>query len=55
MIFEIMYFLIGTPHKTLINGNLFDFTKIRVNISLCVSEKFVFNHFQNGLFLVNLL
>ena len=55
MIFRLNKELIGCPHKSLINENLFDFTKIRVNISLCVSEKFVFNHFQNGLFLVNLL
>ena len=33
--------LIGSPHKTSNNGNLFDFMKNRVNISLCVSEKFV--------------
>lgn len=30
--------LIGSPHKTLIRGNLFDFTKIRENIYLCGSE-----------------
>ena len=30
--------LIGSPHKTLINGNLFDFTKNRVNMNLCGSE-----------------
>ena len=34
--------LIGSPHKTLIKGNLFDFMKKRENISLCVSEKSVY-------------
>ena len=33
--------LIGSPHKKSNKENLFDFTKNRVNISLCVSEKFV--------------
>ena len=33
--------LIGSPHKTLIRGNLFDFMKKRENISLCGSEKSV--------------
>ena len=33
--------LIGSPQKTSIMRNLFDFIKNRVNISLCVSEKFV--------------
>ena len=37
--------LIGTPHKTLIVGNLFDFMKNRVNINLCGSKKSVLNHF----------
>ena len=31
--------LIGSPHKTLIKGNLFDFIKKRENINLCGSEK----------------
>jgi len=31
--------LIGSPHKTLINGNLFDFIKKRENMYLCGSEK----------------
>ena len=35
--------LIGSPHKTLIKGNLFDFIKIRENMNLCVSKKSVFN------------
>ena len=37
--------LIGSPNKTLINGNLFDFIKKRENMNLCGSEKTVFNHF----------
>ena len=37
--------LIGTPHKTLIKGNLFDFIKKRENMNLCGSEKSVLNHF----------
>ena len=31
--------LIGSPHKTLIKRNLFDFMKKRENMNLCVSEK----------------
>ena len=31
--------LIGSPHKTLIKGNLFDFIKKRENMNLCGSEK----------------
>ena len=34
--------LIGSPHKTLRIGNLFDFMKKRENMNLCVSEKSVF-------------
>ncbi len=34
--------LIGSPHKTLIRGNLFDFMKKRENMSLCGSEKSLF-------------
>ena len=37
--------LIGSPHKTLIMGNLFDFIKKRENMNLCVSEKSVFKPF----------
>ena len=37
--------LIGSPHKTLIKGNLFDFIKKRENINLCGSEKSVFKPF----------
>ena len=33
--------LIGSPHKTLIKGNLFDFIKIREIMNLCGSEKSV--------------
>ena len=33
--------LIGSPHKTRINRNLFDFIKKRENINLCGSEKSV--------------
>ena len=35
--------LIGTPHKTLIVVNLFDFMKNRENMNLCGSKKSVFN------------
>ena len=34
--------LIGTPHKTSIRGNLFDFMKKRENMNLCGSKKSVF-------------
>ena len=37
--------LIGSPHKTLIKGNLFDFIKKRVIINLCGSEKSVLKSF----------
>ena len=37
--------LIGTPHKTLLRGNLFDFIKKRENMNLCGSKKSVLNHF----------
>ena len=33
--------LIASPHKTLIDRDLFDFIKNRVNIGLCVSKKIV--------------
>ena len=45
--------LIGSPHKTSNKRNLFDFMKYRVNISLCVSEKFVLNHHLSDVFLTN--
>ena len=37
--------LIGSPHKTLIKGNSFDFIKKRENIDLCGSEKSVLKPF----------
>ena len=37
--------LSGSPHKTLIRGNLFDFMKKRENMNLCGSEKSVFKPF----------
>ena len=37
--------LIGSPHKTLIKVNLFDFTKKRENMNLCGSEKSVLKPF----------
>jgi hypothetical protein len=37
--------LIGSPHKTLIRGNLFDFIKKRENMNLCGSEKSVLKPF----------
>ena len=40
--------LIGSPHKTLIKGNLFDFIKKRENMNLCVSEKSVLNPFYKS-------
>ena len=37
--------LIGSPHKSLIKGNLFDFIKKRENMNLCGSEKSVLKPF----------
>ena len=37
--------LIGSPHKTSIKENLFDFIKKRENMKLCGSEKSVLNPF----------
>ena len=37
--------LIGSPHKTSIKRNLFDFIGKRENINLCGSEKSVFKPF----------
>ena len=37
--------LIGSPHKTLITGKLFDFIKKRENMNLCGSEKSVLKPF----------
>jgi len=33
--------LIGSPNKTLISGNIFDYMKKRENMDLCGSEKSV--------------
>jgi len=33
--------LMGSPHKTIIRGKLFDFMKKRENMDLCVFEKSV--------------
>ena len=45
MVLEINKELIGSPHKTLIKGNLFDFIKKRENMNLCGSEKSVLKPF----------
>ena len=37
--------LIGSPHKTLLKGNLFDFIKKRENMNLCGNEKSVLKPF----------
>jgi len=37
--------LIGSPHKTLIRRDLFDFIKKRENMNLCGSEKTVLKPF----------
>ena len=37
--------LIGSPHKTSIKENLFDFIKKRENMDLCGSEKSVLKPF----------
>jgi hypothetical protein len=37
--------LIGSPNKTLIKENLFDFIKKRENMNLCGSEKSVLKPF----------
>ena len=37
--------LIGSPHKTLIKADLFDFIKKRENMNLCGSEKSVLQPF----------
>ena len=37
--------LIGSPHKTLIKGNLFDFIKKRENMNLCGSVESVLKPF----------
>jgi len=40
--------LIGSPHKTLIGLNLFDFMKKRENMSLCGSEICIKTIFKSG-------
>jgi len=45
MVSKISKELIGSPHKSLIKGNSFDFIKIRENINLCGSEKSVLKPF----------
>ena len=37
--------LIGSPHKTIKKGNLFDFIKKRENMNLCESKKSVLKPF----------
>ena len=37
--------LIGSSHKTIIRGNLFDFMKKRENMGLCGSENLYQNYF----------
>ena len=37
--------LLGSPHKTLIKADLFDFIKKRENMNMCGSEKSVLNPF----------
>jgi len=41
MLLTIKKELIGSPHKTLNRGNLFDFMKKRENMNLCGSGKSV--------------
>ena len=41
MVSKINKELIGSPHKTLIKRNLFDFMKKRENMNLCGSKKSV--------------
>ena len=45
MVSMIIWKLIGSPHKTLIMVNLFDFIKKRENMNLCGSEKSVLKPF----------
>ena len=45
MIFAVIRDLLGSPDKTLIKGNLFDFIKKRENMNLCGSNKSVLNPF----------
>jgi len=43
--------LIGSPHKTLISGNLFDFMKKRENKDLCGSDKSVLKPFSKVVYI----
>ena len=45
MILFLKKLLIGSPDKTLISENLFDFMKKRENMNLCVSKKSVLKPF----------
>ena len=45
MVSVIIKELIGSPHKTSIKENLFDFMRKRENMNLCVSEKSLFKQF----------
>ena len=45
MILFLKKLLIGSPDKTLISENLFDFMKKRENMNLCGSENLYLNHF----------
>ena len=45
MVSKLIKELIGSPHKTLIKENLFDFIKKRANMNLCGSEKSVLKPF----------
>ena len=45
MVSKINKELIGSPHKTLTKGNLFDFTKKRENMNLCGRKKSVLKPF----------
>ena len=40
--------LIGSPHKTLIRGNLFDFIKKREIMNLCVSKNLYLTIVKGG-------
>ena len=44
--------LIGSPHKTLIRGNLFDFIKKREIMNLCVSKNLYLTIVKGGWFLI---
>ena len=50
MIYIIEKDLLGSDHKTIISGNLFDLIKNRENMNMCVSEKFSFKNTSNVFF-----